>query len=651
MTTQGGNLCGHPCPRGYSGLCTANRSRNKSSSQHQQHKQQQPDPHLGCIPLKRGDRLQQQQQQQGSFWADSYNMNSAERAMVPVHNMSTTSHIHCNCCCTHCYEGDEEYFNSSVQIEVETDGFDSVNFSPPLPRHHRQQHQQHQQYLQHHQQHSETIELCPYHQQYQQQQQQQQHRHHHHHHHNHSQQHSASSHIPPLPIKSSNVLSVSDHAIFPLSPEKEEGEPVDYEYYVWDAVAQEYVRTDRQTGEKMLQDPQYFQYHYRLVENAEDGETLLLPEPLNNAIAPWSEDQQAVLQQQEPTPISLYSDQRDDQMCPYPHPDAARDLCHDNEEDTCIVSGAHSVEEAAKSSFSQRAPHLGGGELLQPPHSLLVTPRQGRLDKPVSAQSRCAQTQQQGMRRCREVLDKENCSQPTTSSTHHRLQDCATNSTLTGHATGWGHEAPNIIDRRCNKTPGTKGVECKLDEIEAISSIPRFFISCSRPWENPSASMRDRDLQLRQLRHLQRVQELERDELFRRQLMLDEMAAALPKSSQLLLNAENNSKACRDAKRPAADRRMKNNNRFPTQAQQRDLERRTRTDPVNRGRYFRDVWKSDRFLEQQRHPTFDVKAYDAWLKNSGHLIRGRALELQQEEQRLLSKLQQERSTRLKRCGY
>ncbi|CDJ40237.1 hypothetical protein, conserved [Eimeria tenella] len=145
-------------------------------------------------------------------------------------------------------------------------------------------------------------------------------------------------------------------------------------------------------------------------------------------------------------------------------------------------------------------------------------------------------------------------------------------------------------------------------------------------------------------------------------MVLDEMAAALPKAAQQLVHAEaaetaaaaaagrtgkEGSRGCGISSSRSAPRRP---NCLAAQGLYQEADKRFRTDPVSRGRYFRDKWKSDKFLEQQRHPAFDVKAYDAWLKNRGHLIRGRALELQQEEQRLISQLQLQQQQQQQRGG-
>lgn len=42
---------------------------------------------------------------------------------------------------------------------------------------------------------------------------------------------------------------------------------IECEYYVWDSAERQYRRTDSRTGEALLQDPHYVQYHFHLVEN------------------------------------------------------------------------------------------------------------------------------------------------------------------------------------------------------------------------------------------------------------------------------------------------------------------------------------------------------------------------------------------------
>eukprot|EP00920_Eleutheroschizon_duboscqi_P041520 GHVT01099733.1.p1 GENE.GHVT01099733.1~~GHVT01099733.1.p1 ORF type:complete len:236 (-),score=8.06 GHVT01099733.1:327-1034(-) len=43
-------------------------------------------------------------------------------------------------------------------------------------------------------------------------------------------------------------------------------------------------------------------------------------------------------------------------------------------------------------------------------------------------------------------------------------------------------------------------------------------------------------------------------------------------------------------------------------------------DPVSRGAYFRELWKTDPFLQHQVHPKIDVP-YRAWLAENGHVKR------------------------------
>ncbi|CBZ50260.1 conserved hypothetical protein [Neospora caninum Liverpool] len=64
-------------------------------------------------------------------------------------------------------------------------------------------------------------------------------------------------------------------------------------------------------------------------------------------------------------------------------------------------------------------------------------------------------------------------------------------------------------------------------------------------------------------------------------------------------------------------------------------------DPVSRGCQLRAAWEGDPFLRQQKRTQFDMKAYDTWLRNKGHLLRAKALELQREEQRLLLLMMQQ----------
>nr|PIL96227.1 hypothetical protein TGCOUG_252230 [Toxoplasma gondii COUG] len=64
-------------------------------------------------------------------------------------------------------------------------------------------------------------------------------------------------------------------------------------------------------------------------------------------------------------------------------------------------------------------------------------------------------------------------------------------------------------------------------------------------------------------------------------------------------------------------------------------------DPVSRGCQLRAAWDGDPFLRQQKRAQFDMKAYDTWLRNNGHLLRAKALELQREEQRLMLLMMQQ----------
>lgn len=379
-------------------------------------------------------------------------------------------------------------------------------------------------------------------------------------------------------------------------------EPVEYEYYVWDAAAQEYVQTDKQTGEKMLQDPQYFQYHYRLVENTLDGETRLLPEPFDEFGCPELNNLEF------PSKGGLV--------------DANQNFLEH-------------VEDTREDGLN--LPH--GTGLLNTPKAL-VTPRRKGCYPPSSKPHVGCLHASRNSPRCHhhELHDKEN-GVSSRFAAHNRMHenkffeevnecdDCGVEELLRGSykTTRCKHRGP-VADGRGNRRSNMK-------------------LSYSRPWENASVSMRDKELQIRQLRHLQQVQALEKEELLRRQTMLDEMAASLPKTSKQLVTRTGRVQTALSTDLRTSGKKTYRPSGIPGGGQ------RARSDPVNRGRYFREKWKSDRFLEQQRHPAFDVKAYDAWLKSSGHLLRARALELQQEEQRLIALLQQERSSKTKYCGY
>lgn len=73
-------------------------------------------------------------------------------------------------------------------------------------------------------------------------------------------------------------------------------------------------------------------------------------------------------------------------------------------------------------------------------------------------------------------------------------------------------------------------------------------------------------------------------------------------------------------------------------------------DPVTRGRQLRAAWSQDPFLRQQKRVSVDYKAYDNWLRNNGHLLRAKALELQREEQRILLLMMQQQSPQTKKAG-
>lgn len=393
-----------------------------------------------------------------------------------------------------------------------------------------------------------------------------------------------------------------DGAVSHLLENQREAEPVEYEYYVWDPAAQEYVQTDQETGEKMLQDPQYFQYHYRLVEDPQNGEADLVPEPVDE----------------------------------HGHPQ-------------CREVASLKNSRFAGAASQQRYDHFEEdlpGDLLDAPEAL-VTPRQTRCCRsPLASRSGCVHAAQTNVGYNFDVLGKENTVPCSAFDFYNQAHYYEASNRDVGSCAADGEAARH----RSQKVLRGKNAGPKSDILNALTSHARSFMSCSRPWESGSVTLRARELQIRQLRHLQRVQELEKEELMRRQMLLDEMAASLPKSTQQLFTS--------DASR--SQNRLVGNPRTPTKKAGRpspviscllEGDRKARCDPVNRGRYFRAKWKSDRFLEQQRHPPFDVKAYDAWLKNSGHLLRGRALELQQEEHRLLSQLQQERNTQSNRYGH
>lgn len=396
---------------------------------------------------------------------------------------------------------------------------------------------------------------------------------------------------------------LGDAAMTQTSEQQLERQPVEYEYYVWDAVAQEYIQTDQKTGEKMLQDPQYFQYHYRLVENTQDGEPRLLPEPLDEPRCP-----------EEPE---------------FVNPDV-RCYCQSRRECGDDISVAPCMS-----------------DLLITPE-ILITPRGERSCPPSSAVHVACLHEPRNSPRCRlEDCEKENRVLPAFGVDNRSLENQGSHEDASACVGG----TDKLHCRWRKKTRG-KCLGPTSGGLSVALSNARYFMSCCRPWEKTPATMRDRELQLRQLRHLQRVQELEKEELLRRQRMLDEMAASLPRSSQHLVTTEVN-RTGRAKTRHDSDLRISGMKASRPNVSHGlpEGDRRSRSDPVNRGRYFRAKWKSDRFLEQQRHPAFDVKAYDAWLKSSGHLLRGRALELQQEEQKLVSKMQQERNGGSRRCGY
>ncbi|KAL8434971.1 hypothetical protein Efla_005054 [Eimeria flavescens] len=379
-------------------------------------------------------------------------------------------------------------------------------------------------------------------------------------------------------------------------------EPVEYEYYVWDATAQEYVQTDQKTGERMLQDPNYFQYHYKLVENAQHGDAHLLPERLDGiGYAEFKETEY---------PSECRCADQDHLCCEPPH-------------DEC--GNFHGVAPLTPNLLSTPA--------------ALTTPRRPRCTSPPAAPDLdCLLEPPLSTRRPREFYEDNDFS---SDGIRYPLGDFQVSK-------GGSNACECRVSknaRSIQRISSGKGFALASETTGAEPSTMRSFFSCSRPWENPSLIMRDRELRVRQLKHLQRVQQLEKEELLRRQLILDKMAASLPKPSKHLPSPD----VCKnwETKAPSSELQpyLKKPNR---QSGVSGADRRARNDPVNRGRYFRARWKKDKFLEQQEHPAFDVKAYDAWLKSSGHLLRARALELQQEEQRLVSMLQQERNRRTKR---
>lgn len=401
-------------------------------------------------------------------------------------------------------------------------------------------------------------------------------------------------------------VGLYDEGVSLLSDKPNEQGPVEYEYYVWDAVAQEYIQTDQKTGEKLLQDPQYFQYHYRLVENTQNGEACLLPEPL-------------------------------DGMGSFDLPENSNAWRFGGFKQPCLQQFQAGHEDGVDSEHY-------GADALNTPEALVTPRRQECFSPPSPPQVGYMHEPRRSPGHQRRTHEKEN-QLPFAFDANKRVHEQQDFEIETTYYDCDVDKLPRERDR----TPRGKNRGLASN---GMSTVPYNlkFISCSRPWGNASVRMRDHDLQVRQLRHLQRVQQLEKEELLRRQAMLDEMVASLPRSSKHLapLGGSRNGRAQTPLN---TDTRTtgKKISRPRGLSSLPDADGRVRSDPVNRGRYFRAKWKSDRFLEQQRHPAFDVKAYDAWLKNSGHLLRARALELQQEEQRLVSILQQERSRHLKRC--
>ncbi|PHJ19981.1 hypothetical protein CSUI_006185 [Cystoisospora suis] len=97
---------------------------------------------------------------------------------------------------------------------------------------------------------------------------------------------------------------------------------------------------------------------------------------------------------------------------------------------------------------------------------------------------------------------------------------------------------------------------------------------------------------------------------------------------------------------PAGEKRRPTSAKGPPPGGQRARQH----DPVTRGRQLRAAWSQDPFLRQQKRAPVDYKAYDNWLRNNGHLLRAKALELQREEQRILLLMMEQQSPQTKKTG-
>ncbi|KEP60826.1 UNVERIFIED_CONTAM: hypothetical protein HHA_252230 [Hammondia hammondi] len=223
----------------------------------------------------------------------------------------------------------------------------------------------------------------------------------------------------------------------------------------------------------------------------------------------------------------------------------------------------------------------------------------------------------------------------TTGSCYEERPDVSVKSIRSGH-TGLSTSRPwGVASTRATsswKSPLRGGLsEGKLESMRARLRVAEHVAALASSWRRPSMRSSSPNAfsavsrltgtgkpNLSSRNHPERTEEPSRD------------TGWLRMKATGVRNAEG---ACGGARRLPA--------KFTSQAEGTPGRRLRQHDPVSRGCQLRAAWDGDPFLRQQKRAQFDMKAYDTWLRNKGHLLRAKALELQREEQRLLLLMMQQ----------
>lgn len=355
------------------------------------------------------------------------------------------------------------------------------------------------------------------------------------------------------------------------------GDNVDYEYYVWDEEYGEYVRTDRAIGERLLSDPRYFQYHYRVVESDTNRQ--------RNFVCRDSDVRDKV--EHEDVENTLHGAVSAGKQCLFDE-----------------VSHPHADNASTEDLKGRNIQHPNTLEHFDECHECIWN----------------SKSFQKGRRQHGGILcsDHTNCSGSR------------------GPAENTSFKQPNGAARPSLQHDCMSLKQLLTDGVLKL----RPLVSCSRPWERPASSRE------------QRVKPREwytvlnsaggKSGAFRYPSTSSQPYIRFDKLAlQYGTTPTHPSKRLDHTGVKTPLERSKYTRFNGASNVQRGDARKKHSDPVARGCYFRAMWKSDRFLVQQANPSFDIKAYDTWLKNRGHMLRARTLELQKEERRLLMLMQEQ----------